>query len=128
MILDTDGTTPIYVQISDWLATEILTGTFKKNDKIYSQYKLAEMFNINPATAAKGLNLLADEKVLYDKRGIGKFVSAEANKIIRDKRKNQILKGLIQDIVLEAAHLQMSEGELMEMVKAVHKEMKGEGK
>lgn len=125
-MLHTDGTKPIYIQISEWLETEILTGSFKKNEKIYSQYKLAEMFNINPATAAKGLNLLADEGILYDKRGIGKFVSSEANKIIRDKRKNQILKGLIQDIVLEASHLQIDEEELIEMVKTVNRETKGE--
>lgn len=125
-MLHTDGTKPIYIQISEWLETEILTGNFKKDEKIYSQYKLAEMFNINPATAAKGLNILADEGILYDKRGIGKFVSSEANKIIRDKRKNQILKGLIQDIVLEASHLQIDEEELIEMVKTVNRETKGE--
>lgn len=117
----TDGTKPIYIQISEWLETEILTGNFKKDEKIYSQYKLAEMFNINPATAAKGLNILADEEILYDKRGIGKFVSSDANKIIRDKRKNQILKGLIQDIVLEASHLQIDEEELIAMIRAVNK-------
>jgi len=125
-MLHTDGTKPIYIQISEWLETEILTGNFKQDEKIYSQYKLAEMFNINPATAAKGLTLLADEKILYDKRGIGKFVSSDANKIIRDKRKNQILKGLIQDIVLEASHLQIDEEELIEMVRTVNRETKGE--
>lgn len=125
-MLHTDGTKPIYIQISEWLETEILTGNFKKDEKTYSQYKLAEMFNINPATAAKGLNILADEGILYDKRGIGKFVSSDANKIIRDKRKNQILKGLIQDIVLEASHLQIDEEELIEMIRTVNRETEGE--
>ena len=60
--LQTDGTKPIYRQISDWLETEILMGHFKRGEKIHSQYKLAEMFNINPATAAKGLNLLAEDR------------------------------------------------------------------
>src|SRR5690625_1143771 len=121
LILNTGGTKPIYIQIAEWLETEILKGNVKDHEKIYSQYKLAEMFNINPATAAKGLNILADEEILYDKRGIGKFVSSDANEIIRDKRKNQILKGLIQDIVLEASHLQIDEEELIAMIKAVNK-------
>lgn len=127
-MIHADGTKPIYIQISEWLETEILTGVFKKDEKVYSQYKLAEMFNINPATAAKGLNVLADEGVLYDKRGIGKFVSNNANKIIRDKRKNRILKGLIRDIVLEARHLQIDEEELIEMVRTVNHETEGEKK
>lgn len=128
MIIHTDGTKPIYLQISEWLETEILTGNFKADEKIYSQYKLAEMFTINPATAAKGLNVLAEEGILYDKRGIGKFVSNDAHQIIRDKRKNQILTGLIEEIVLEATHLEMDENELIEMVKAVSQQAKEEGK
>lgn len=83
------------------------------------------MFNINPATAAKGLNLLADEKVLYDKRGIGKFVSENAKLHIKDKRKNQILKGLIKEIIQEASYLEISEEELLEMVKSINREMGG---
>ena len=122
--LQTDGTKPIYRQISDWLETEILMGHFKRGEKIHSQYKLAEMFNINPATAAKGLNLLAEEGILYDKRGIGKFVSSDAGEIIKNKRKSQLLTGLIQDIVLEADYLQITEEELIDMIKTVNRDTK----
>lgn len=127
-MINMDGTKPIYMQISEWLETEILTGHFKIDEKIYSQYKLAEMFNINPATAAKGLNILADEKVLYDKRGLGKFVSSDALTFIKNKRKNQVLKGLIQEIVQEAKHLQIDEDELVAMVKAVSRKVEEEEK
>ena len=89
LILNTDGMKPIYVQISEWLEAEILSGNIGDDEKIYSQYQLAEMFNINPATAGKGLNILADENILYKKRGLGMFVSPEAREIILEKRKNQ---------------------------------------
>jgi hypothetical protein len=42
------GNKPIYVQISEWLENEILCERIRENEKIYSQYQLAEMFNINP--------------------------------------------------------------------------------
>ena len=74
LILNTGGNKPIYIQIADWIESEILNGNLKEDEKVYSQYKLADMFNINPATAAKGLTRLAEEGVLYDKRGLGKFV------------------------------------------------------
>lgn len=128
LILQTDGTKPIYIQISEWLETEILKENLKINSKVYSQYQLADMFTINPATAAKGLNVLADEEILYDKRGLGKFVSNEAITIIRDKRMNQTLKGLIQEIVLEAKYLDISENELLEMVKMMNQEIKEDEK
>ncbi|WP_066069091.1 GntR family transcriptional regulator [Neobacillus soli] len=118
MILNLDGTKPIYLQISEWLEREILNGNFESDQKIYSQYQLAEIFNINPATAAKGLNILADENILYKKRGLGMFVASTAKEMILDKRKNQTLKRLVTEIVLEAERLKVSKQELIEMIKA----------
>ncbi|WP_335743544.1 GntR family transcriptional regulator [Salicibibacter kimchii] len=94
------------------------------DDKVYSQYKLAEMFNINPATAAKGLTKLAEDGILYDKRGLGKFVADDAKEKVIDKRKNQTLKRMLEEIVQEADRLNMDEEELMAMMKVV---MNGEG-
>ena len=124
-ILNTDGTKPIYVQIAEWLETEIMNGHFERDQKVYSQYQLAEMYTINPATAAKGLNLLVDEDILYKKRGLGMFVSTNAKEMIMNKRKNQTLKRLVHEIVLEANRLQMSDMELIEMIKAVQNEEGG---
>ena len=118
MNLNLDGTKPIYLQISEWLEREILNGNFEGDQKIYSQYQLAEIFNINPATAAKGLNILADENIIYKKRGLGMFVVSTAKEMILTKRKNETLKKLVQDIVLEADRLNVSKAELIEMINA----------
>lgn len=125
MILDTDGMKPIYIQIAEWLESEILHGNFTADEKVYSQYKLADLYNINPATAAKGLTKLAEEGVLYDKRGIGKFVSLEAKQIIMDKRKNQTLKTIIEDLVTEAGHLELSEDDVIRLVREAWEGEKG---
>lgn len=125
MILNTDSTKPIYVQIGEWLENEILSGNIGTDGKVYSQYQLADMFNINPATAAKGLNLLADEKIVYKKRGLGMFVSDNAQQIILTKRKTQTLQRLVKELVLESRRLGVSETELIEMIQL---ENEGEGK
>lgn len=122
MLPNLNGTKPIYWQISEWLETEILNGNFKSDQKIHSQYQLAEIFNVNPATAAKGLNLLADESILYKKRGLGMFVSSEAKEKILNKRKNQTLKRLVLEIVLEAERLNVSKEELIQMIVKVGEE------
>ncbi len=119
MKLNTESMKPIYVQISEWLETEIISGNIKSDEKIYSQYQLAEMFNINPATAAKGLNILADDNILYKKRGLGMFVSPSAKEQILEKRKNQTLKHLVLELVTEAHRLGVNELELLSMIKAV---------
>jgi GntR family transcriptional regulator len=115
--LNLDGSKPIYVQVSEWLEREILNGNFESDQKIYSQYQLAEIFNINPATAAKGLNILADENILYKKRGLGMFVSSTAKGMILHKRKNQTLKRLVQEILVEAEQLNVSKEELIQIIR-----------
>ena len=105
------------MQIADWIESEILNGHFESDEKVYSQYQLADMYTINPATAAKGLNLLVDENILYKKRGLGMFVTNGAKEIIMNKRKSQTLKRLVQELVLEANRLQVTESELIKMIK-----------
>lgn len=126
MIFRKENDKPIYIQIAEWLETEILNGNFKQDDKVYSQYQLADMFTINPATAAKGLTLLTDENILYGKRGLGKFVTQEAKAIIVDKRKNYKLKGLLEEIALEADRLHVTDEEIMAMLKKAIANQKGD--
>lgn len=124
LVLNHDSTKPIYVQIAEWLETEILNDHISTDEKMYSQYQLAEMFNINPATAAKGLNMLVNNDILYKKRGLGMFVNPDAKGKILLKRKNENLKQMIRELVQEAEYLKVDHDELMEIVQQVRKERK----
>ena len=119
MILDTDGMKPIYVQIAEWLETEILGENIPEEERIYSQYQLAEMFNINPATAAKGLNILADEGILFKKRGLGMFVSPGARESILKKRRVQNLDRLLVELVRESERLGIDDEEIIRMYREI---------
>ena len=55
------------------LEDDILRGILAEEEQVPSTNELARAYSINPATAAKGINLLVDEGVLYKKRGIGMF-------------------------------------------------------
>lgn len=121
-ILNADSMKPIYVQIAEGIENEILQGHFASDAKMYSQYQLAEMYTINPATAAKGLSLLVDENILYKKRGLGMFVTSSAKELIITKRRTQTVKQLVQELVIEAKRLKMTESELVEMIRAANKE------
>ncbi|WP_307342469.1 GntR family transcriptional regulator [Caldalkalibacillus uzonensis] len=127
MPINPDGTKPIYVQIAEWLETEILSGNIAADEKIYSQYQLAEMFNINPATAAKGLKLLAEQNILYKKRGLGMFVSSQAKELILHRRKNETLIHLVEELITEAQRVGLSETELLSLVQSSYQQRKGKG-
>ena len=116
MKLNMESSKPIYVQVAEWLEAEILRETLKEEERIYSQYQLADMFNINPATAAKGLNILADENIVYKKRGLGMYVTANARQCILAKHKTHVLSRLIKELILEAKRLNVDEQELVRML------------
>ena len=107
---------PIYVRVALWLEEEILSGRLPEEERVYSQYQLAEMFTINPATAAKGLNILAGEEIIYKKRGLGMFVAPGAVEKARRKRREQQLGALVSQLVREAAMLGVDEEELVEII------------
>ncbi len=125
-MLNADSTKPIYIQIAEWLETEILHERFKAHEKMFSQYQLADQFNINPATAAKGLTILADAGILYKKRGLGMFVTEEAADQIRHRRINETLAALVSDVVAEAEHLNVKEQDLLNMIQLEQSRRRGE--
>ena len=48
----------IYLQIARMLEDDILRGVYQEEEQVPSTNELARGYNINPATAAKGINLL----------------------------------------------------------------------
>lgn len=127
-MLDIDGSKPIYVQISEWIETEIIDGTLSADEKVYSQYQLAELFNINPATAGKGLTLLLDAEVVYQKRGLGTFVSPNGREKLLVKRKEETLRRLVIELLNEAELLGVDDHHLLAMIQAERGRKEGETK
>src|ERR1700755_2727302 len=70
-----DEGTPLFVQVADRLAGEIADGGLAGGERVPSTNELAAFYRINPATAAKGINVLADDGLLEKRRGIGMFVA-----------------------------------------------------
>ncbi len=124
MHIHLDSTTPIYIQIAEWLQHEIIANRLQADEKVYSQYQLAELFNINPATAGKGLTILLEEQLLYKKRGLGMFVATDAKDRILLKRRSEILTKMVQEIVLEAQRLLVSDEELLALIQKTQEELK----
>ncbi|MEK9196699.1 GntR family transcriptional regulator [Ureibacillus sp. FSL E2-3493] len=124
MNLKQESNTPIYIQIAEWIENEIIADQLLENGKVFSQYQLAEMFNINPATAGKGLAILLENGILYKKRGLGMFVQEGSKELILSKRRNEKLSNLAKEIVEEAKRLLVSDSELIELIKKIQR---GEG-
>ncbi|MBE3558523.1 MAG: GntR family transcriptional regulator [Ktedonobacteraceae bacterium] len=69
-----DDSRPIFVQIAERIENDIINGEIPEETQVPSTNQFASFYHINPATAAKGINLLVDQGILYKKRGLGMFV------------------------------------------------------
>jgi len=107
--------TSIYLQISQSIEDDILNGIIVEEDPIPSTNQFAKFYGINPATAAKGVGMLADEGIVYKKRGIGMYVATGAKEIIRAKRKRAFYENFI-DVLVRAKALGVTKAELIKLV------------
>ena len=103
----------IYLQISQMIETDILRGILLEEERVPSTNELAKLYTINPATAAKGVNLLVDEGILYKKRGIGMFVATGAAEQIRRRRKEEFYQVRLAELLAEAQSLGITRDDLI---------------
>lgn len=116
------NTAPIYIQIAEWIENEILADRLLPDGKVYSQYQLAEIFNINPATAGKGLTILVEKEILYKKRGLGMFVVTDAKHRILTTRRSETLTKMAKEIVQESKRLGVLDEDLIKLIKHIQQE------
>lgn len=108
----------IYLQIKEMIENDIIRDILLEEERVPSTNELAKLYAINPATAAKGVNLLVDEGILYKKRGIGMFVASGAKQVIVRKRKERFFDDYIRSLLTEAASLGITKEELIDMIAA----------
>ena len=119
ILIDTNSNKLIYIQIAEAIETEILVGNLKSNEQAPSTNQFASLYQINPATARKGLNLLVDEGILYKKRGLGMFVVEDARKKILIKRQDTFFKDTLPEVLKEAKRLEISNEKISNYIKTM---------
>ena len=106
----------IYIQISEMIEDEILRDILIEEEQVPSTTELSKFYKINPATAAKGINLLVDKGILYKKRGIGMFVNEGAKERIQQSRKSSFYENYVKNIISEAKLIGIDKAELKKMI------------
>ncbi len=108
----------IYLQISELIETDILRDILLEEERVPSTNELAKIYTINPATAAKGINILVDSGILYKKRGIGMFVATGAKEKILKRRKEEFYDRFIKKLLQEAASIGLDKEQVIRMIEA----------
>lgn len=111
-----DDARPIFVQVAERIEADILAGRLAEEEQVPSTNQFAALYQINPATAAKGVNLLVDQGILYKKRGLGMYVAPGARARLLEKRREQFFEHYVVTMLQEAEKLGITTDQLMEMI------------
>jgi DNA-binding transcriptional regulator YhcF (GntR family) len=112
-----DDGAPIFSQVAERLAGDIAEGTLAEGDRVPSTNELAAFYRINPATAAKGINVLTDGGLVEKRRGIGMFVAVGARARLLEERRRRFAQHYIEPMVAEATRLGIDPDMLLAMVR-----------
>ncbi len=81
----------IYLQIADYFCERILKKQWKQGEKIPSIREIAVQVEVNPNTAIRTYNFLQEKGIIYNKRGIGYFVSDNGYQKTLDFKKDKFI-------------------------------------
>lgn len=103
---------PLFLQIAEQIEDSIVDGSLAEEAQAPSTNELASFYRINPATAAKGVAMLADKGVLYKRRGIGMFVADGARELLLGERRSAFADRYIDPLLAEARTLGLDASDL----------------
>jgi len=109
----------IYIQMADRLCDEILAGTYKDDDRIPSVREYAVMLEVNANTVVKAYDELSRANIIYNKRGLGYFVTPGAKKQILKERKQEFMKERLPELFRQMRLLDITMDDIAEAYKSV---------
>lgn len=114
----------IYLQIADRICDEVLLGQYPEEERIPSVREYAAVVEVNANTVMRSYDYLQTQGVIYNKRGIGYFVSAGARQLILSLRKVYFLKEEADYFFKQIYTLGISPKELTDMYQEFTKKQK----
>lgn len=95
----------IYIQMADRLCDDILAGTYSDDDRVPSVREYAVSLEVNTNTAVKAYDQLARDGIIYNRRGLGYFVTPGARNSIMQARRKAFLDTTLPSLFRDMRHL-----------------------
>ncbi|GAA1185096.1 GntR family transcriptional regulator [Pseudonocardia alaniniphila] len=111
-----DDGRPLFAQIAEQIESLIVDGSLAEEAQVPSTNDLAAFHRINPATAAKGVNQLVADGLLYKRRGIGMFVATGARTQLLERRREDFARQYLAPLLVEARKLGIDAEQIKKMI------------
>jgi GntR family transcriptional regulator len=106
---------PIYLQLADLVVRRILDGTYQEGDMMPSVRQLASEYGVNPLTASKAVQELAD--FTEKRRGVGLIIKDGVREMLLKRQQKQFMREEWPKIVERIERLELDPRELLQKVK-----------
>jgi DNA-binding transcriptional regulator YhcF (GntR family) len=110
--MEFNGNKSIYIQICDEICERILTGELEPDMRIPSVREYGAEIGVNPNTVMRSYEKLTSENIIYNRRGIGYFISQDAKQIVLQTMKKDFLENEMPQIIKKMHLLGISMEEL----------------
>lgn len=89
----------IYLQICDAICEQILSGELRPDERIPSVREYGADIGVNPNTVMRSYEKLTGEGIIYNRRGIGYFISNNAKEIVLDAQRKDFIENELPAIL-----------------------------
>ncbi len=90
---------PIYMQIAERICDEILQGVYAESERLPSVREYAAQVEVNVNTLVRSYDWLSQKGIIFNRRGLGYYVSAGAAARIADVRREQFFSEQLPEMV-----------------------------
>ncbi len=104
----------IYLILADKIMDDVLSGKLKPEDRLPSIREYAAEVQVNPNTMMRTYDYLSTSEIVYNKRGVGYFLSPDARTIVEHIRHKQLMDNELEAIFRQLSLLKVSPDELRE--------------
>lgn len=108
---------PIFLQLADIIKSDIISGKFKTTEKLPSVREFAFIYQVNPNTVQKALQILEDEGLILTDRTNGKFVAENLETI--ELQKLKIIQKEVESFVEKMKKLGLSTAEIKNLINKI---------
>ncbi|MGN0032551.1 MAG: GntR family transcriptional regulator [Candidatus Limimorpha sp.] len=96
--MEFNGHKPIYLQIYDHIRECIICGRYNEGDRIMSVRELGVELGVNPNTVMRSFELLQNNGIIANKRGIGYYVCSNAKSKILSEQKELFINQELPEV------------------------------
>lgn len=122
LIISNSSAVPLYEQIQNQIKSQILSGDLHSEELLPSIRSLAKELKVSIITTKRAYEELEKEGYITTVAGKGSYVSSQNTERLKEAALFE-MESKLEEIILSAKKIGISENEFMEIIKSIYEEV-----